>query len=186
MYSTLVFVFGLIPALFIFLFAVVIGYMLRNAECMVRQIIYEGKDDELEGSAEKQARDRRLGTFIFISLGVFTLGLFAKILSVLLSIEFLQLETWQRALFILAALLVGRFYYDFKVKRWLKTLTPEQREQELRCGPAVLSKIHDGPDAAGTQGELPASSNSFSYPLFYMGVSIFLLIGLYLLYSTFV
>ncbi len=93
---------------------------------------------------------------------------------------------------LIPALLVGRFYYDFKVKRWLKTLTPEQREQEPRCGPAVLSQIPDGPDAAGTQGQQPAaswspaSSNPSSYPLFYMGMSIFLLIGLYLLYSTFV
>ncbi len=171
--------------LLILLVTSIVGYQLRHAEKFVRLMLHEVKTECPDTPPEQQARDKQLLLFITLSASIFTLGGCCYALrSFIPDTGSLALESWQLIPTILAGLFLGRLGYDYKLRRKLKSMTPEQRAEEFGDGSAILAlhrPIREMPSIAPQQ-----CSESSSYAFFYILLSLFLLAGLVLLYLSFV
>ncbi len=174
---------------FMGLFCSVAGFKLRGAECFMRQILYAVKHETADSDLAKDARDKRLLLFISMSLTVFCYGVLAFGMSALFRdmqerLDRFGGELWHGVLIMLTALLAGRFFYDFKLARQLKRMTPEQRQEAFGDGPALLTR-----EASRSTGGMSTVASRMSLQgqnspewLIYASFSIFLVIGLVCFY----
>ncbi len=168
--------------LFICLVCGVVGFQMRHMECFLRHIFFSVKHESHDPDPVKEARDKRLFLFICISMTVCCYGVLSYFVSFLYREmhERFPLHGWDyfyRLLPIVAALLAGRFFYDFKLTRRLKKMTPEQRQEEFGDGPALLTR-----EMPHSESQRPVPEENSNIGLLYAVSSIFLLVGLVCFY----
>ncbi len=155
----------------------------------MRQILCDVKHMTADPDPVKDAHDKRLLLYISISLTVCTYGMFTFILSqffreILEKVDQHGVPLWHGILIMLASLLAGRFYYNVKLARQLKSMTPEQRQEEFGDGPALLTQETQRPttgmSTVASQMSMPEENSPALH--IYAVASIFLIAGLVCFY----